>query len=187
MSQSARAIAEGTGAKPELQGRGLSDRVLILGLGNPLAEDDGIGVFTLDILRMNYRFEPEVTLVDGGTLGVRLVSSICRASYLLVLDAYRNRARAGTVSVVSLDVLPATDRTRTTAHGAGLPDVLMAAELVGSRPPGVLVGVEPANLGEGKSGLSRPVCNALPTLIQTVIRQLNSIGVTARPESTRRA
>lgn len=179
MNQSARPIAHGSDASPKRSSCGLSDRVLILGLGNPLAEDDGLGIYTLDLLRMNYRFEPEVALVDGGTLGIGLVGAVCRASYMLVLDAYRNSERAGTVSVVRLDSL--VGETRTSAHGFGLAELLVAADLVGSRPPGILVGVEPSSLGPGKWGLSKAVCGALPTVIQTAIGELTSIGVTAIP------
>lgn len=182
MSHSASAIAERTDADvSRVASRGvLSNRVLMLGLGNSLVEDDGVGPFALDILRLNYLFEPEVTLIDGGTLGTRLISVVCQASYLVVLDAYRNGERAGTISVVPLDTIVDTGRTRTTAHAMGLADVLMAAELIGSRPPGVLVGVEPASLGEGKWGLSSSVRNAVPTLIQAAILQLNALGIHAR-------
>ena len=62
-------------------------RVVVIGLGNPIMGDDGLGLAVLGYLQTAYGFRPEVELVDGGTWGMNLLPVIEDATELILIDA----------------------------------------------------------------------------------------------------
>jgi len=65
-------------------------RILVLGIGNILLRDEGAGVRVIEALEAGYFFSPNVTLLDGGTLGLRLLDPISQADHLILVDAVQN-------------------------------------------------------------------------------------------------
>src|SRR5512143_3162034 len=84
-----------------------AQRILVLGVGNILLKDEGVGVRVIEQLQAEYLFSPNVRLMDGGTLGIRLLDDITGADHLIVVDAVRNDQPPGT-----LYRLPAEELTR---------------------------------------------------------------------------
>ena len=118
---------------------------LVLGLGNPLMGDDGIGVAALETLRRGYHFGPGVQLEDGGTLGLALLPLVEDAGSLLVLDAVRLGGRPGTTVVLEGKEIPRGLSLKLSPHEAGFVEVLALAGLRGCLPGRLtLVGMEVA-------------------------------------------
>jgi hydrogenase maturation protease len=158
----------------------MSARILVLGVGNPLLGDEGLGPQTIHELSSAYSFPPDVRLLDGGTAGLSLLSEIAAVEKLLVVDAVQTGAAPGTV--VSLDG-SALDRDRRGLmgpHDIGVRELVTTARLYGGPTETMLLGIEPETLGLGL-GLSAPVAKSLPKLMGAVIEQLASWGVEARP------
>src|ERR1051325_8445161 len=80
--------------------------VVVIGLGNPLMGDDGLGLATLDCLRTAYALPPEVELVDGGTWGMNLLPVIEDAGELILIDAIDIAAAPGTLVRLEREGLP---------------------------------------------------------------------------------
>ena len=130
---------------------------LVLGIGNVLLADEGVGVHVATLLEGRLAGVPGLSVLDGGTLGLELLGPIEDAQQLIVVDCMRAGRAAGSVTV--LRDREATEWTtgRVTAHDLGLPSVFALAQLRGWQPRRVaVVGVEPDRL-EPSLSLSPPV------------------------------
>jgi len=139
----------------------VSNGTLVLGLGNELLSDDGVGVHA--VRRLQSEGLEGSVLLDGGTLGFALAGEVAEASGLVVLDAAALGAEPGSVAVFEgpeLDeLLQGGGRD---AHGAGLAQMLAGAKLVGGLPERrALVGIQPDATGWGTT-LTPAVAAALP-------------------------
>lgn len=128
--------------------------VLVLGLGNRLLTDDGVGPAVLNLLQAQFPDEQardDVRLCDGGTVGLALLPLIEDADALIVVDAARFSGAPGDVRVFTGDDMDAqAGRAANSVHEAGLADLLSAARLAGVLPGRrALIGVEPADTGWG--------------------------------------
>jgi hydrogenase maturation protease len=147
-------------------------RTLVLGLGNPIRSDDGVGIATLRRLEEDPRVPGGVELVEGGTKGLELVPYLSGMSRLLVLDAVEVGAAAGTIVRIlgaELGSLPGNGNV----HDLALADILNALRLLGQEPQEtILLGIQPATTELGTS-LSKSVESALPLFVEAAIAQLS--------------
>ncbi len=109
-------------------------RTVVIGLGNPLMGDDGLGLAVLDELRTGYAFPPDVELVDGGTWGMNLLPVIEDADELILIDAIDVGATPGAFVRLEHHRLPRYLATKISPHQVDLRDVLALAELRGTLP-----------------------------------------------------
>lgn len=155
---------------------------VVLGLGNVLLSDDGLGVRAVARLAEDARVGPGVTLVDGGTLGLELLSYAAGADRLLVLDAVEIGAAPGTLTRATgadLAELPASS----SVHQLGVADMLAALRMMGCPPREVvLLGLQPACLTLGTE-LTPDVAVALDVLVEAAIGELAAWEAGTREEA----
>jgi len=154
--------------------------VLVLGVGNVMMGDEGIGVEVARNLLQNYIFPPEVDVVDGGTGGLALLSFIRSARQVLVIDAIEAAAEPGSIFIIPADRIQEKEGIRTSLHDMGIIDVLITADLLGSRPPATIIGVQPGKMDEFGGGLSREVGGKVDRVTQLVLEQLAEAGFPPR-------
>lgn len=124
----------------------MTSRVTVLGVGNPIMGDDGIGLELLALLR-EARPDARVEFVDGGTSGMELVPVVQDAWRLLVLDAVASGGPPGAAVRIGGDQVPRLLAAKLSPHQVGLLDVLAAARLLGREPDVVeVVGVVPTDV-----------------------------------------
>jgi hydrogenase maturation protease len=144
---------------------------VVLGLGNTLHTDDGIGPHAVERLRNDPRMPADVALIEGGTLGLELLTYIWDCSYLLVLDAVDVGQPPGTLVRMSsqeVQTLP----SQGSVHQLGVADLLVALRVLASRTPEVvLLGVQPASTEWGTE-LSPAVAAVLPALVDAAVAEL---------------
>ena len=144
---------------------------VVIGLGNPLMGDDGLGLAALAALRER-GVEDDVELVDGGTWGLALLPEIESAARVLLLDAIDTGSAAGTLHILRRADLPRYLKTRVSPHEVDLHDVLALAELRGTLPAEtVAIGLQPGRVDVGCE-LSDPVRDRLDELVTAALRQL---------------
>lgn len=150
--------------------------VLILGVGNELLGDDGVGVAAAR--RLAEPPMPGVEVVDGGTLGLMLMPYLAARRAVLILDAVSRAGRApGDLVVLEDHEVRRGHGVRTTAHDIGLVDALSAAELAGCAPHRVaLVGIVPASVAD-RWGLSPLLTARLETMVTAARGVLAGWGV----------
>jgi len=151
-------------------------RVVVIGLGNPLMGDDGLGLTVLDDLRTGYALPPEVELVDGGTWGMNLLPVIEDANELILIDAIDVGAAPGTFVRLEHHRLPRYLATKISPHQVDLRDVLALAELRGTLPADtVALGLQPESV-ELRNSLSDTLRCRVATLAAAVVEELARRG-----------
>ncbi len=155
--------------------------ILILGLGNILLQDEGLGVRAVERLAAAYDLPEEVEALDGGTLGLDLLPRLYGVDALLIVDAAASGQAPGTLARLEGDTIPAALAVKMSMHQVGLQDLMAASALQGMRPPRmVLWGMEPATLGWGLE-FSPTVGARLDDLVAAVAQELRSWGVAVAP------
>lgn len=142
----------------------MTDSVLVLGLGNTLLTDEGVGVHVMQQLRETNTDGQHVRYMDGGTLSLILAVDVAEAKHLIVIDAAEMQAPPGTVNSYlneEMDEFLGSNRKRS-VHEVGLIDLMAIVALQG-RLPGrrALIGIQPENTGWGEHP-SRAVADAIP-------------------------
>jgi hydrogenase maturation protease len=142
--------------------------LLVLGLGNLLLTDDGVGLRLLEELQRSAEWGDTVDFVDGGTRGTALLGYLEHRQALLILDAVALGGGPGAVHVLrDEEVYSLRSRLAGTAHEGNALQLLRTARLLGGHPEVVVVvGVEPEVL-ETNIGLSPAVEAALPRAVET--------------------
>jgi hydrogenase maturation protease len=153
-----------------------SATTLVIGLGNPLMGDDGLGLAALDRLRETWRLPPAVALLDGGTWGLNLLPPVEGAREVLFLDAVRAGRTPGTLVQLERPELPRTLGVKLSPHQVDLREVLAVLELRGTVPATmVCLGIEPASVAL-HAGLSPDIADRLDSLVEAAALQLRAWG-----------
>jgi hydrogenase maturation protease len=126
-------------------------KVLIMGVGNTLLSDDGVGIHVTDSLRPLAARYPEISIIDGGTLGLSLLPDIEDAAALIVVDAGEIGGEPGEIRVFRNEEM---DRQlagkKSTVHELAVADLLAAATMSGKQPDErALVAIQPASTDWG--------------------------------------
>lgn len=158
--------------------------VLVLGVGNLLLKDEGIGVRVVAEMEQRFQFPPGVELLDGGTAGMELMNTMANRDHLILVDAVKTGAAPATVVRLAGDEVPAFFRTKVSPHQVGLSDVLAALTVTGEKPANVVViGVVPKDLGTGLE-MSAEIEAEMETMIDLVVAELSGLGLAPRPLAT---
>ena len=138
--------------------------ILVLGLGNMLLSDDGVGPALLNQLAdYDARWKDQVEFVDGGTQGLALLGHLSGRRALIIVDALKRGAAPGTIHRLTLPELREVSPGRASSgHESNAGELLAAAQLLDELPDRLfVVGVEPEKIATG-IGLSESVQRALP-------------------------
>lgn len=152
-------------------------RTVVIGLGNPLMGDDGVGLAALARLRDDWQLDG-VELVDGATWGLSLLPVIEDAERLVLVDAIAAHGVPGDIIELSRDRLPIYLSRKLSPHQVDLKDALALAEWRGRLPTDVVaIGVQPGVVELGTE-LSDAVAPQLGRLVHTIVEQLERWGHT---------
>lgn len=155
----------------------LDGKIVILGVGNILLQDEGVGIRVVQELERRYEFPDEVALVDGGTLGLSLLSVVNDAARLIVVDAVQNNRPPGTLYRLTADDLPKTVAYKTSIHQTDLVEAInICREVFDHEPPVSIIGVEPSDMAPFGLELTPAVQAKVDDLVAEVIKELESLG-----------
>ena len=152
-------------------------KISLIGLGNLLLRDEGVGVHAVEALKRKYDFPEEVRLLDGGTLGLDLLHLIGGMDKVLFVDAVDLKKEPGTIAVIGGEDLPSLLEPKLSLHHVGLSDLLFASGFLGTRPAEiVLIGIQPETLEMGLE-LSKTIEERFDELLQAVLEKLREWGL----------
>lgn len=140
----------------------------IIGIGNPIMGDDGIGLAMLEQLQHQHYTHPDVaiTFIDGGTSGMELLPAFQDADWVIVLDALAGPGDPGSVHSFVGDQLPRLMHAKLSPHQVGLLDLLSVSRLLGQEPTRIAaVGVVAEDVSLGV-GLTKTAAAAIPQAVQ---------------------
>lgn len=153
-----------------------SYKTLVLGVGNLLMCDEGVGVVVVEQLAKRYRVAKEVQILDGGTLGLDLLYYLEGVENLLLIDAVQADLEPGGLLRLEGEDVPTFMAMKISPHEIGVPDMLFAAKLKGIFPQNiVLLGIQPQRVEIGVS-LSDVVAGQIDTLLDQTVEQLDRWG-----------
>jgi hydrogenase maturation protease len=152
---------------------------VVIGVGNPLMGDDGLGIAVLTELQEHWSFEPHLNLLDGGTWGLNLLPHVESARRLLIIDAIDTGAEPGSVIALERDEIPRFLARKLSPHQIDVKEVLALAELRGTLPDEIVaLGVQPESV-EMRIALSPAVASRLQAVVEAVVKLLGEWGYEA--------
>lgn len=150
--------------------------LLVLGLGNVLCGDDGLGVVAVHRLLRRYRPPDRVSVLDGGTLGLSLLPYLEDAREVILVDAIRADGPPGSLVRLEGEAVGPAAAGRLSPHQVGVADLLDGARWRDRYPERlILLGLVPQTLLLGV-GRTAPVEAALPLLIEEVVAEAGRLG-----------
>jgi hydrogenase maturation protease len=154
---------------------------VVIGLGNVVMSDDGLGVHAVRRLGERYELGDDIELVEGGTAGLLLLPYLADARRVIIVDAIEIGAAPGTPVRFEGEEWSSAFAVTMTPHDVGLADLLSTAQLTGMWPDRLtLHGAQPDSTAIGTE-LSAPVAAAIDSLVDQVVGELTDWGVPLAP------
>ena len=154
---------------------------MIMGVGCTLLTDEGFGVQVVEKMEARYCFPSNVSLVDGGVLGINLLGVISSADRLIVVDVIRNNGEPGRVYRLEGQAIPERIRAKNSLHQVDLLEALTLCQALDKVPETVIIGVEPEDIETLGLELTPVVSRQVDTVIGMVLAELEKLGVPYQP------
>lgn len=151
-------------------------RLLVLGVGNLLLTDDGVGIHAVqDLAKEDEWSGLPVTFLDGATFTQDIFHIFQEYERVLVLDAIKAGRAPGTAYRFTEAELRDNKAQRLSLHDIDLLDSLSMAKLLGSKPELLVMGMEPLSISDWSMELSEPVRTAYPLFLEAVRREIRAL------------
>ena len=145
-------------------------KVLILGVGNILQKDDGIGVHIVQYIQDQHIPLPDnVEVVDGGTAGYDLIPIIQGHDKVIIVDALKVEDRPGSIYRFSAEHLAAQENTFS-MHDIGIRGIIDSLKIMGEQPSIEIIGIVPEDIATLDIGISDSVKGSIPQAVKQIIQ-----------------
>jgi hydrogenase maturation protease len=159
------------------------EKIIVLGVGNILMQDEGFGVRVVEELTRRYRFPDNVQVLDGGTLGMELLRFITGADRLVIIDAVSGGGEPGELYRFANEDVKAYFKNKVSLHELGIQDVLAALELLEQPVQEIVIfGIQPAVIDVGLE-LSETVQPGIAVTASQVVDILRSWSINCLPHT----
>ncbi len=146
--------------------------IKVIGIGNSLYQDEGVGVHVIPFLEEAIPDSLGIEIVEGTTDGIRLLTPVEDADYLIIVDAINAGKEPGTLITVTGEEIPKYFGVKMSVHQVGIQEVLSAAKLRDRLPEEmVMFGIQPQTISLGLE-LTDVVQSQVPQLVQMVVEQI---------------
>lgn len=158
--------------------------LVVLGVGNVLQEDDGIGIYACAYLRENYHFDPFLEIIEGGVEGINLLNLFMENDHIIILDTIHLDDEAGSIYNIPSYELSGYGLNSGGAHEVGVMQCLDMIELMGHPlPESNVIGIIPKSI-TFHMGLSDKLSEQFSAYINIVISYLKTCGVDVAKNET---
>lgn len=152
-------------------------KTLILGIGNTVMADDGVGVVIIRRLQHEYTFPDFVEVLDGGTLGLDLLPKLESLQRLILVDAIEIGREPGAWTRLTGEELPIALETKLSPHQMGVKDLLAVSHLTGHIPAEmILYGIQPKSI-EMDTELTPEVAASVDAVLTALLDELHTLGI----------
>jgi len=151
-------------------------QVRIIGIGNALMGDDGVGVRVAEVLASR-DLGPDTEVISGGTAGMALSRHFIEADTVIVIDAIAAGDSPGSVFRFAPDDVGITTLRSHTSHGLSLPSIVMAASLLGAAPDVIVYAVQIGDITCGFDALTPEVEAAIPYVAEMVVAEARALAL----------
>lgn len=147
-------------------------RITILGIGNILFSDEGFGVRVIEKLQDLFVFSDNVSIIDGGVLGMNLLGILAETDRLIVIDAVRNKSLPGTFIRLEGEEIPARIRAKNSLHQVDFLEALTMCQVFDKVPQTVVLGVEPQDIETLSDELTPLIKGTIDPMIEMVLQEI---------------
>lgn len=152
-------------------------KAVVLGVGNTILADEGVGVRVIEMLARDYVMPAGVAVIDAGTSSMEMLEDLSHLDFLLVVDAVAAGKAPGERVRLAGDEVPVFFRRNLSPHGIGLSDVLAALEFLDAAPKEMVVlGVQPCSLALSTE-LTPMIAAQVSALVAQVVDELSRRGL----------
>lgn len=160
---------------------------VVLGVGNVLEEDDGIGIYACAYLNANYTFSPEIEIINGGVEGINLLNLFMEHERIVILDTINIEDVAGSIYNIPSYELSGYGLNSGGAHEVGVMQCLDMIELMGKPlPVSNVLGIVPKSI-TFRMGLSDELFERFTSYITAVLNYLKTIGIDGSPKEIQKS
>ncbi|HUT63815.1 MAG TPA: HyaD/HybD family hydrogenase maturation endopeptidase, partial [Anaerolineae bacterium] len=151
----------------------LCKNITILGLGNILLKDEGVGVWIAEEIARR-SLPDNVEIIDGGTAGLDILTSMKDVDKLIIIDALQGNEKPGTVYRLHPEDVPAPSDSYVSVHQMNILEGLSIAQKTGNAPQEtVIIGVEPEEMDWGL-GVTPDIKQKFPEIIDIVLEEVKN-------------
>ncbi|MBC8391208.1 MAG: HyaD/HybD family hydrogenase maturation endopeptidase [Deltaproteobacteria bacterium] len=158
--------------------------IMILGVGCILFSDEGFGVRVVEKLEERFEFPDNVSLVDGGVLGLNLLGMISEADQLIVVDAIRNKGEPGSLYRLEGSAIPERIRAKNSLHQVDFLEALTLCQALDKVPETIILGVEPEDIEMLSIDLTPTIQAKIDPMIDMVLAELDRLNVSYTKRSS---
>jgi hydrogenase maturation protease len=150
--------------------------ILVLGVGNILCSDEGAGVHCVHRLQERYSFSRNVRLLDGGTLGMRLLGALLESSYCIVADVALYGFPPGHLMRLGMDDISGSCAPKNSMHQLSFSETLVIAKSMDILPPMTIIAVEPGDIETPSLSLTPPVAGKIDEMCLLILDEIIAAG-----------
>jgi len=151
-------------------------QVMIIGVGCILLSDEGFGVRVIEEMENRYEFSENVSVVDGGVLGVNLLGVISQPDHLIVVDAVFNKGNPGDLYRLEGEQIPQRIRAKNSLHQIDLLEALTLCQALDKVPETIIIGIEPEDIETLSIELTLTTKAKVDKVIDLVLTELVRLG-----------
>ena len=151
---------------------------IVIGVGNVLFKDEGVGIYAAHYLEQNYEFEGDLEIMDGGTLGFKLMTFFQEYDNVIILDTVSIEDEPGSIFRLPSEVLLGMGQYRKTAHEVEIVEMLEICSVLDKHAEVTILGIIPEDIQSVKIGLTQKIEKAFMDLINQALKDIEALGVT---------
>ena len=159
---------------------------IVIGVGNLLFKDEGVGIYAAHYLKENYDFDGDLEIMDGGTLGFKLMTFFQEYDNVLILDTVSIEDEPGSVFRLPSDVLLGLGTYRKTAHEVEIVEMLEICSVLDKHAEVTILGIIPKDIETVKIGLTEFLEDKFMDLINQAIKDIEALDVKVTPKATQK-
>ncbi|MGC5327632.1 HyaD/HybD family hydrogenase maturation endopeptidase [Brevibacillus sp. SYSU BS000544] len=153
-----------------------TNNIIVLGIGNILFQDEGVGVHAIEAFRHKQANYPEVNIEDGGTEGMKLLPLIEETTHLIIVDAVAAQGEAGELICLEKEEIPYFPGARLSQHQQSFQELLFLADFRGHLPENIyFIGIVPGAIEWG-TAMTPEALGAIPQVVEKIEDRLKKWG-----------
>ena len=158
----------------------MKKRNIVIGVGNMLFKDEGIGIYASEYISQNYEFDDkDLEIIDGGTLGFKLMAYFQEYDNVIILDTVSIEDEVGGIYRLPSDVLLGLGTYRKTAHEVEIVEMLEIVSVLDSYANVTIIGIIPKDIETVQIGLTIEMEDKFEEFILNSIKEIESLGIKA--------
>lgn len=153
------------------------EKIIIVGVGNILFKDEGVGVYAANYIEENFSFAPQIEIIDGATLGFRLMSYFQEYENVLILDTISIKDAPGSIYRLPHEEMLGLGSYRQSAHEVEVVEMLEICSLLEQIATVTVFGIVPADITSVEIGLTQELHGAFENYINAIMDDIKTLGV----------